>query len=180
MIAITHLVFALLLLSWVHPDRNEAFAVLLFGVFIDIDHLIGMVQFVDEVGWTNSLDYRAAMASDIQWKSLFHSAESILLVGPVALGFRFMLPLMAWGAHLVLDYMQINYLGVMSGAELVLLLGMTIMLLYRELNERRLVVPGMKLPQLLTWETGRLMYWIAPRPILTFFKRMIGPLRTSE
>jgi hypothetical protein len=38
MLGITHLVFAILLISFFRLDRTQAFAVLMFGVLIDLDH----------------------------------------------------------------------------------------------------------------------------------------------
>jgi hypothetical protein len=95
MLALTHLVFALVLISVFKLDRSNAFAVLLFGVLIDLDHTFGLVEFVVREGVSHSLDYKAAMASDIQWKSMFHSPEAAVLIFPLSLSYRYAVPFIA-------------------------------------------------------------------------------------
>ena len=55
MIALTHLVLALLLIKFFGLDRNAAFATLLFGVFIDLDHLFGVFDFLVKGGLGRTL-----------------------------------------------------------------------------------------------------------------------------
>jgi hypothetical protein len=180
MLALTHLVFALVLISAFRLDRNHAFAVLLFGVLIDLDHTFGLVEFVAQEGLANSLDYKAAMASNIQWKSMFHSPEAVVLVAPLSISYRYAVPFMAWTAHLTMDYVQINYLGVMSGIEFLFLGLLLVALLYLELRARRNEVPETTVRELLEWEVGRLAAWFGQLPGVRLVIRFLGPRSASS
>ncbi len=180
MLALTHLVFALVLISAFRLDRNNAFAVLLFGVLIDLDHTFGLVEFIAREGVTNTLDYKAAMASNIQWKSMFHSPEAVVLIAPLSISYRYAVPFMAWAAHLTMDYVQINYLGVMSGLEFLLLGLLAVTLLYSELRARRNDVPNTGVRELLEWEAGRLTKWISQLPGVRSVIRFLGPRSASS
>ena len=179
MLGITHLVFAILLISIFRLDRTQAFAVLMFGVLIDLDHTFGLVQFVGQEGWRGALDINAALASNIQWKSLMHSPEAIFLVAPVAASFRLALPLVAWAAHLLMDYVQISYLGVMSGVEFLFLGALLLVLLTVELRERRLHAPGITVRGLLVWEVVRVGTWVGDLPIIWQVRMRLGPRGTA-
>src|SRR4030066_378891 len=50
MLALTHIVASLLLIQLMTLDRNDAFVALLFGVFIDLDHLFGLKNYAESVG----------------------------------------------------------------------------------------------------------------------------------
>ncbi|MDW5562655.1 MAG: hypothetical protein SA339_05455 [Methanomassiliicoccus sp.] len=180
MLAVTHLALALVLISLFRLDRNNAFAVLLFGVFIDLDHTFGMVEFVAREGISHSMDYKAAMATNIQWKSMFHSPEAVVLIGPLSISYKYALPFVAWGAHLAMDYAQMNYLGVMSIPEFLFLGLLVVALVGLELRERRRTVPGTTLNGLLLWEAQRLKVWASELPGVSSFRKLIGPLRTSS
>ena len=135
MLGFTHLVVVLLLIKLFRLDKNEAFAALLFGVFIDFDHVFGMAEFVKQDGIENALNLDAALTSDVQWKSLMHDPMAAIILVPAAIGFRFVVPLLAWGMHLVMDYVQINYLGVMSVPEFILLGLLVAIFVYIEARE---------------------------------------------
>ncbi|MEW5747178.1 MAG: hypothetical protein AB1793_00100 [Candidatus Thermoplasmatota archaeon] len=121
MLAVTHLVVSLLLISLLNLDRNDSFVALLFGVFIDVDHLFGLKGYVDVHGVGGVLDIDALMSADGQWKSLLHSPVAALVVGPVASASRLALPLLFWGVHISMDYAEDTFLGLFSAAEAVLL-----------------------------------------------------------
>lgn len=132
MIAIAHLLVVLVLIKVFRLDRTEAFAALLFGVFIDLDHVFGLVEFVSVQGLGGALDINAALASDIEWKSLLHSPIAALIIAPAAVGFRNAIPLVAWGLHLAMDWVQIEVLGVLSLPEMVLIAVLAASLLLME------------------------------------------------
>jgi hypothetical protein len=178
MLAVTHLVLALLLIKAFKLDRNEAFATLLFGVFIDLDHVLGMVDFIAKDGWGNVLNLDAAMNTGVQWKSLIHSPEGAILVVPTAVLFRWAIPAIAWGLHLVMDYVQMNYLGICSGPEMVLLAGLIISLFYLEWRNHLEMGRRLTVRELIDIEkersfeafagfplVGRISKWIVPRGI---------------
>ncbi|MBI0584151.1 MAG: hypothetical protein ISF22_07980 [Methanomassiliicoccus sp.] len=161
-------------------DRNQAFAVLLFGVFIDLDHAFGLVEFVSQEGLRNSFSIDAALASNIQWKSLFHSPEAALLVAPVAVSYRLAAPLIAWAAHLAMDYVQQNMLGIMSGPEFLFLGLLLAVLFYSELRLRRHDVPDTKVRGFLIWERDRIALWAGDLPGIRSIRRRIIARGTSS
>jgi len=114
MLAITHLLVVVLFIKIFDLDRNEAFAALLFGVFIDIDHLFAYPEFLSREGTANALNWHAALSDNIQWKSLMHQPLAGIVVAPLSIGYRLMIPLSMWALHLFLDYIQTFYLGVAS------------------------------------------------------------------
>lgn len=135
MIAIVHLLVVLVLCKLFKLDRTEAFAALLFGFLIDLDHAFAMFDFVKMQGITGALDYQAAMASDLEWKSMFHNPAAIVLIGPAAIGFRMAVPVLAWGLHIAMDWLQIEYLGVLSLPEMLLFIILLAALVYLEKRE---------------------------------------------
>jgi len=142
MIAIVHLLVVFVLIKAFHLDRVEALVALLFGVFIDIDHIFGMVDFIKVQGFTGAFDLNAALSSDIQWKSLLHSPIAATIIAPISIGFRMAVPILAWGLHLMMDYVQTEYLGVLSVTEMTLMVGLIIALL--ALEKRELASDGRK------------------------------------
>jgi hypothetical protein len=180
MIALTHLVLALLLIRFFGLDRNAAFATLMFGVFIDLDHLFGVVEFIIKDGWGNALNINAALASDIQWKSLLHSPEGIVFVAPVVLTSRWMIPLVAWGLHLVMDYVQIHYLGIFSPTEVVLLVVLSAGLLHLEYQDYRAGTTTGSFRKFLDWEVARLVEFASDLPGVGRLRKWRGPRGTSS
>ncbi|NLT36966.1 MAG: hypothetical protein GXX95_02250 [Methanomassiliicoccus sp.] len=176
MLATTHLLFALILIGWFGLDRKAAFAVLLFGVLIDIDHVLGMAEFVAKEGVENSLNLQAALSSDVQWKSLLHSPQAVLFVAPVVLGFRMVLPLVAWSAHLLMDYVQMNYLGICSPAEMFLMGLMALVLLHMRRAEFSATSGDPSLKGLIVHETTGLATLVSALPVLRSLKKWITPL----
>lgn len=162
MLAVTHLLFVLLFIRLLDLDGNEAFVALLFGVFIDLDHLMGMPEFIHQNGVASIADAEAFMTSDIQWKSLFHSPVAVLVVAPVAIAFRYMFPLLIWGSHLLMDWVQEAYLGLFSFAEIALL--MLMLSIYGWIEYRAF----MELPrsrfvplEFMRWELSKLTNWFS-------------------
>jgi hypothetical protein len=180
MLAVTHLFIALLLIRAFNLDRNTAFMTLLFGVFIDLDHIFGMIDFVTREGLGNALNLNAALTSDVQWKSLLHSPEGILFVGPVALITRMLVPLLAWGLHILLDYVQIYYLGICSPLEILLMALLFIALLAYEKKDHDAVADDPSLRGLLKWEVQRISEYVTALPVIRQIKRSRGLRGTSS
>ncbi len=166
MLALTHLLLVLLLISWFGLDRKVAFSTILFGVLIDIDHIIGIVEFVGQQGWGNVLNIQAALESDIQWKSLLHSPEGIMFVAPVVLSSRMVIPLVAWSLHLVMDHVQVHYLGIMSPVELLIMALLALCLLL--IDRSRYVALGGRtsMRPFFIWESQRAVHQIRSLPLL--------------
>ncbi len=175
MLAITHLLLVLILITWFGLDRKAAFATLLFGVLIDLDHTLGMVEFVAREGWQNALNLNAALTSDVQWKSLLHSPQGVLFVAPVVLASRMVIPLVAWAAHLVMDHVQIYYLGICSPVEIVLLLVMLVVLVKLRQREYAAVTGDDSLKGLLISEGDRALALVDSVPVLRSVSRWIAP-----
>jgi len=121
MIALTHLVVSLLLIELLTLDRNDAFVALLFGVFIDFDHLIGLRDYAKANGVRAVLDFDSLAHADGHWKSLLHSPVAIAVVGPISVASRLMIPLLFWGVHISMDFVEENLLGNFSSLEAMLL-----------------------------------------------------------
>ncbi len=120
MLSITHLVVSLLLIQLMNLDRNDAFVALVFGVFIDVDHLFGLKEYTQTRGFAALFDIDSLMNPGGQWKSLFHSPMAVGMVAPLSVGFRLAVPLLFWGVHLTMDFAEDNLLGLMSAPEAVL------------------------------------------------------------
>jgi hypothetical protein len=121
MLALTHLVVSLLLIQLMMLDRNDAFVALLFGVFIDLDHLFGLKSYAESEGVAALFDLDSMMDPGGRWKSVMHSPAAIMVVGPLSIASRLALPLIFWGVHIGMDYMERGYLGNFSSLEATLL-----------------------------------------------------------
>jgi hypothetical protein len=121
------------------------------------------------------LDVNTAIASNILRKSLMRSPEAFFLMAPIAAGYRLAVPLMTWTAHLLMDYIQISFLGVMSGTEFFFLGALIIVLFWVELREIWSHAPGATVRDLLFWEAYRLDNWAGEQPILWRVSRRLGP-----
>ncbi len=122
MLSITHFVVALLLVQLLNLDRNDAFVAMLFGVFIDVDHLFGLVKYTESNGIHAVFDLHKMMTPGGQWKSLLHAPIAAAVVMPLSTAFRLAVPLLFWGVHLLMDYVEQAYLGNFSGVEAGLLI----------------------------------------------------------
>lgn len=137
MLATTHLAVALLLIMALNLNRTEALVALTFGVFIDFDHLFGLGSYVRAEGAAGIVDVSGMMSSDVQWKSVLHSPIALGLFVPMSDSFRFFIPMIFWGSHISLDYIQQNLLGIASMAEILLFTSVAIALIFlraRSLN----------------------------------------------
>ncbi|MBN1677615.1 MAG: hypothetical protein JW880_03670 [Candidatus Thermoplasmatota archaeon] len=121
MLSITHLVVSLLLIQLLGLDRNDAFIALVFGVFIDLDHLFGLRQYTEARGMAALLDFDSLMNPGGQWKSMFHSPMAVGIIAPLSLGSRLGIPILFWGVHLLMDFAEDAYLGLFSAPEAMLL-----------------------------------------------------------
>jgi len=122
MLAITHIIVSLLLIQIFLLDRNEAFVALLFGVFIDVDHLFGLHLYAKANGVMAVFDVDSLMNADGHWKSMMHNPVAVGIVGPLSVAFRLGIPLVFWGLHVTMDFLEDAYLGLFSSSEAILLL----------------------------------------------------------
>lgn len=122
MLAITHLVVTLLLIHILVLDRNDAFVALVFGVLIDLDHLMGLKDYADAHGVRALMDWDTLVNPGGHWKSILHNPVAIALVGPLSAVSRLGIPLLFWGIHMIMDMVQESCLAQFSTAEEMLLL----------------------------------------------------------
>jgi len=142
MLAVTHVVATLLLIELLHLDRLEAQVAFVFGVLIDLDHVFGAVQYARTNSWWTFLDPEALYNADVTWKSLAHKPFAIAIIAPLAMGWRLLIPLLFWGVHVAMDFVQESYLGLVSPVELVLLLLATMALLHLRWNRSEERISG--------------------------------------
>src|SRR5512137_378254 len=121
MLSITHIVVSLLLIQLMSLDKNDAFVALLFGVFIDLDHLFGLKNYAQAHGVMSLFNFDNLTNPGGHWKSLMHNPVAIAVVGPLSFVSRLAIPLIFWGMHIGMDFVQENLLGVFSEAEAMLL-----------------------------------------------------------
>jgi len=155
---ITHLLVVLLMIHLLHLDKNEAFVALLFGVLIDIDHIFGIPEFVRTNGIFNITNKEMLLSAPIQWKSAFHSPMAILIVAPSSASFRFTLPLLAWGIHIAMDAIQIEFLGVASLVEILfmlMLLGILLMIEIRNFQMTQFETKA-SISRFFSWELNKI------------------------
>jgi len=132
MLAIAHLLVVMLIIRQLDLDRNEAMVGMLFGVFIDLDHFLGIPNYVNAHGVNGLTNTESLLNSGIQWKSTLHSPIAIMIVAPASMAFRFAVPLSFWGVHILMDAFQIEYLGVASVVEIVFIALLFLVLIWTE------------------------------------------------
>jgi len=102
----THLAAAVLIGLLLNLNRDEWFVALTFGVFIDADHLFALPRHVSDNGWAALLWPSWDDGSGLPWRSLLHQPIGFFVVAPLAIGWRYMLPLLFWGVHVGMDELQ--------------------------------------------------------------------------
>ncbi len=102
-------------------DKHEWFVAIMFGVMIDLDHLFAAPKFIGEHGWAGFLKPTWDDGSGLQWRSLFHEPIGAFVVAPLAIGWRYFVPLLFWTAHVGLDKLQNSTLAYSAPVESVLL-----------------------------------------------------------
>lgn len=115
-------------------DRQEWFAAITFGVVIDADHLFALPRYVSDNGAAAILSPTWDDGSGLPWKSSFHHPEGAFVVGYLAVGWRFLIPLLFWGSHVVIDEFQLATLehsAVIESVFLAAVIGGILMLGYR-------------------------------------------------
>jgi hypothetical protein len=161
MLAIAHLFVVMLLIRQLDLDRNEAMVGMLFGVFIDLDHLLGIPNYVNANGVNGLTNTESLLSSGIQWKSILHSPIAIMIVAPASMAFRFAVPLSFWGIHVLMDAFQIEYLGVASAVEIVFIALLFLALIWTEFRVFKVQHQcfGKLAKSFASWEVKR-MTWI--------------------
>ncbi|MCU0852135.1 MAG: hypothetical protein MUC90_02605 [Thermoplasmata archaeon] len=120
MLALTHVIVTLLVIQLLMLDRNEAFIALTFGVFIDLDHLLGLGTYAKANGIAPLMDMDTLMNPGGQWKSMLHSPMALAMVAPISYVVRMAIPVLFWGVHVSMDYLEESFLGHFSNLEAML------------------------------------------------------------
>jgi len=119
----THLVIAVLMGLLLNLNRDEWFAALTFGVIIDADHLFALPRYVDDNGWTAIFRPTWDDESGLPWKSLLHYPVGAAIIGPLAVGWRYMIPLTFWAVHVSIDELQNELIAYTNPIEAVMFAG---------------------------------------------------------
>ncbi len=152
MLMMTHLVITLLIIHILRLDENEAFIALTFGVLIDLDHLFGYYSYLSIEGASGAVSPDQMLASEVQWKSMLHSTVALFVVAPLSLLFRYMIPLVVWGVHISMDYVQEAYLGITSMTEMALLAAGMVLMVHIRFRDFRNVEPAGSAGEFALWE----------------------------
>lgn len=121
MLTVTHIVVSLLLVQLLSLDKNNAFIGLVFGVFIDLDHLIGLGSYAQTNGLRPLTDWHTLTDPGGQWKSLFHSPIALGVIVPMSFVTMLAVPLVFWAVHVSMDFVEESFLGNFSSIEAMLL-----------------------------------------------------------
>jgi len=101
-----------------------------FGVLIDADHLFAAPRYISDNGLGAIMRATWDDASGLPWKSLFHEPVGAFFVVPLAIGWRYMTPLLFWGTHLAADELQMATLGSSAIVESVLLSATVVVIVF--------------------------------------------------
>ncbi len=107
-------------------NRDEWFVALTFGVAVDLDHAFAAPRYIADNGWDAILRPSWDDESGLPWKSLFHYPVGGFVVAPLAIGWRFMIPLLFWSVHVAGDYLQNWTIEQSAVVESVLLAGLSV------------------------------------------------------
>jgi len=130
--AFNHILVVVILIKLLHLDRNEAFVAILFGVLLDLDHLMGIPAYIGEYGWVAVFNIDSLLHNDVQWKSSMHGTEAFLVVSAISLLLRMYIPLLFWALHVLMDWIQVSYWNIVAWPEVLLVLGFTALMFYME------------------------------------------------
>lgn len=130
MLTTTHLAIAVLIGLLLNLNRDEWFVAITFGVLIDADHLFAAPRYISDNGLGAIMKPSWDDASGLPWKSLFHEPVGAFFVVPLAIGWRYMTPLVFWGAHLLADELQVATLDQSAVVESVLFTGVVVAIVY--------------------------------------------------
>jgi hypothetical protein len=106
MLTTTHILAVVLIGLLLNLNRDEWFIALMFGVAIDLDHVFAAPRYISDNGLAAILRPSWDDGSGLPWRSLMHSPVFAFVVIPLSVGWRFFLPLLLWGTHLGMDYIE--------------------------------------------------------------------------
>lgn len=138
----SHLLATLLgcaLLSLARPlEPRDWLLALLFGVAIDLDHLLQIPRYIATHGWTQ-LDPRTISHWGADWQGFMHTPWALLILLPATLYFWSWIPLAAWTLHMILDFIVAKHYVHFGGPlEYAIMATMTAALIALALRDHRL------------------------------------------
>lgn len=139
-----------------------------FGVLIDADHLFAAPRYISANGWDAILRATWDDGSGHVWRSLFHEPIGFFVVAPLAIGWRFMVPLLFWGMHVGIDWLQnvtLEYSALVESVFLFLVVGGIVNLTYTRWRALR---PGSSFSEYLAYLSSS---------IKSYFSSQEGPTR---
>lgn len=151
-------------------NRDEWFVALMFGVLIDGDHLFAAPRYISDNGYAAILSPTWDDGSGHAWKSLLHYPVGFFVVAPLAIGWRFMVPLLFWSVHLGMDYLQTEFVKYSTPMETVVFAGTCTGILFIQYRAWSEVRPDSDFSKYVTYLHGRL------KSILSGFRKSISEL----
>jgi len=139
------LVGCLLLARWRGLDREGWTLALLFGVAIDVDHLLEVPAYLAAAWPARGLaafSPGALAGHGAGWHSIFHAPAFGLVVAAVAIGLRTAVPLAAWALHQTMDWAVGAGVGFATPAEFALLAALLAALAFLARDHVRRTWPG--------------------------------------
>jgi len=125
-----------------------------FGVLIDADHLFAAPRYISANGWDAILAPTWDDGSGHVWRSLLHEPVGFFVVAPLAVGWRLMAPLLFWGMHVFIDWLQnatIEQSALVESVFLVLVVSGIVQVTYRRWKAIR---PGSSFSEYLTYASS--------------------------
>lgn len=104
-------------------NRDEWFVAITFGVLLDADHLFAAPRYISDNGWAAILRPTWDDGSGLPWRSLLHYPIGFFVVAPLAVGWRYLLPLLFWSVHVGIDELQKATLSQSAAIESAVLVG---------------------------------------------------------
>ena len=130
MLTTTHIAVVLLMGMLLNLNRDEWFAAFTFGVIVDADHLFALPRYISDNGWTAILRSTWDDASGLPWKSLLHYPVGAAIVGPLSVGWRYLVPLTFWAVHVSIDELQVELIEYSNPIEAVMFAGASAGIVY--------------------------------------------------
>lgn len=132
MLTTTHLLIAVMIGLVLNLNRDEWFAAITFGVFVDADHLFALPRYVSDNGLAAVLRPTWDDGSGLPWRSVFHEPMGAFVTFPLGIGWRWLTPFLFWGAHVAADELQMALLEYNTPVEsaLVVISGAGILYIY--------------------------------------------------
>ena len=147
-------------------NRHERFVALLFGVFIDLDHLLAVPRYLADNGISSMLTFDFEDPEGLPWKSLLHRPVGAFIILPMAVGWRFFIPATFWGIHILLDVFQQSsalYSLPLEAAVFSMVVGAIVVLDYKGMTRTK----GEQTVREYCEDLGRRLSWLAGRVMRT-------------